>query len=114
MPTWAWAYEFNCELTPDQIAAKFNDAGPWTWSRRESEWYGDYLICRPAGHMRLRIHDRSEHFFGSDQFERGPRYKCQLETSANFKADRDAIDPIFLNLVAGLLATDLKAIDPYD
>ena len=39
----AWAYEFACDLSLSEMLNRLNEAGPWSWSVRESFWYGDYL-----------------------------------------------------------------------
>jgi hypothetical protein len=114
MSALAWSYQFNCVLAPAEILAMFNATGPWEWSHREGHWYADYLNCRPSGTSRVRIHDRRQHFFGSDKLEPGPRYKCQLETTSTSDHERSTIDVVFREMLAALPVTDLKKIDSYD
>src|SRR5262249_42638115 len=52
-----WAYDFACPLPIEDVAARFNEAGPWQWQLRDSAVYGDYLNCRPLAGVRLRVHE---------------------------------------------------------
>jgi hypothetical protein len=50
------AYSFQSALTVEEMLARLNPAGPWTWSVRDSDRYGEYLITRPdQSWTKLRI-----------------------------------------------------------
>ena len=114
MASLAWAYEFESPLSQDELTERLTAAGPWSWTRRESEWYGDYLISRTPEGFRIRIHDRLEPFFGSSEREPGPRYKCQLDTSSGDGHGQASVDSAFRELLRSAGVVDLAAIDPYD
>lgn len=42
------ALAFTCPLDLDAILVRLNAAGPWRWTLRDSDTYGDYLIARPT------------------------------------------------------------------
>ena len=106
--TYAWAYEFDSALPLVELQAKLNAIGTWLWTARENDWYGEYLICRPADGVRVRIHDRSQPFFGSMEREAGPQYKCQLDVNSGEQAVRQTLDPIFKAMVEGRGANRLS------
>ena len=114
MPSLAWAYEFESALSQEELMDRLNAGGPWTWSRRESEWYGEYLISRTPDGVRVRIHDRHEPFFGSSEREPGPRYKCQLDTSSGDAKTKASVDATFREVLRSAGLTELTAIDTYD
>lgn len=50
------AYSFESTLTLAAMLAALEAAGPWTWTLRDSDTYGDYLRARPdGGPTKLRI-----------------------------------------------------------
>ncbi len=49
------SYRFACALSAEEIVARLGAAGPFDWSVRDSDDYGDYAIARPAPGVRLRI-----------------------------------------------------------
>jgi hypothetical protein len=53
----SWAYEFTSAVALVDLESKFNQSGPWRWEMRESSWYGDYLVTKPATGVRIRIQD---------------------------------------------------------
>ena len=114
MPNLARAYEFESPLSQEELTQRLSTAGPWPWSRRESEWYGDYLISRTPEGVRIRIHDRREPFFGSAEREPGPRYKCQLDTSSGDAQTMASVDSTFRDLLRSAGVSGLTAIDVYD
>lgn len=40
-------YAFDSDLTLEQMQAKLNASGPWSWDIGDSYWYGDYLRTHP-------------------------------------------------------------------
>ena len=114
MASLAWAYEFESALSQDELMDRLTAAGPWTWSRRESEWFGEYLISRTPEGVRIRIHDRQEPFFGSSEREPGPRYKCLLDTSSGDAETKASVDSTFGDLLRSAGVTELTPIDTYD
>jgi hypothetical protein len=40
------AFAFKSELSLDGIFDRLNQVGPWRWSQRDSDRYGDYLATR--------------------------------------------------------------------
>ena len=40
------AYAFDSDLTLEALFVRLNEGGPWRWSRRDSDRYGDYLATR--------------------------------------------------------------------
>lgn len=79
MPRKAFAFGFECDRTLDQIVSQLNDAGPWSWQVRESYWYGDYLNCRPAKGIRIRIHDHGQPQPPRFQQQARPDYTMQVD-----------------------------------
>ncbi len=56
MTTLAEAYSFQSPLAVEEMLDRLNQAGPWTWSLRDSDTYGFYLRCRPdSSSTKLRI-----------------------------------------------------------
>ena len=43
----AGTYEFDADLTLEEMQALLNAGGPWAWVMGDSYWYGDYLRARP-------------------------------------------------------------------
>jgi hypothetical protein len=55
-PAFPEAYAFESPLKIPAMLAALNSAGPWTWTQRDSDTYGDYLRARPdGGPTKLRI-----------------------------------------------------------
>ena len=40
------AYAFDSDLALEALFVRLNEGGPWRWSRRDSDQYGDYLATR--------------------------------------------------------------------
>ena len=54
-PTYPEAYAFDSPLPLEAMLAALN-AGPWSWTLRDSDTFGAYLVARPdSGPTRLRI-----------------------------------------------------------
>ena len=114
----AWAYDFVCDLSLDELASILNKAGPWQWQARESYWYGDYLNSRPVPGLRLRIHMYPQSVQDGAHTLTGLRargYMALLEIDPQQNsATREEIDPTFRELLAGLHAGSITEIEPYD
>ena len=114
LKTCYWAYDFACDQPIEAIPAAFNTAGPWQWQLRDSDFYGDYLNCRPKQHVRLRVHEYPSK--GHVKFV-GLRYKgfkALLQIDAERMATRSEIDDVFRRLLQGINATNVTEIEPYD
>ncbi len=93
------AYDFDCALEPDELINILNAAGPWTWTMRDSHWYGDYLIARAnQGKTKLRIveYRQTEHLMLPGQ-QRDPseqRYVIWAEHAGESGDDRGLLDEL--------------------
>jgi hypothetical protein len=85
----ALAYEFNCELSLEEMLGVLNKKGAWKWTMRDSYWYGDYLICRPEEDVRVRIHQPAEFYAGitRDPKDLEPRDYYTAVFTIEFKID---------------------------
>ena len=114
----AWAYDFVCDLSLEELASTLSKAGPWQWQARESYWYGDYLNSRPAPGLRLRIHMYPQSIQNGAHTLTGLRekgYMALLEIdSRQNSATRDEIDRTFRDLLARVCATSITEIESYD
>ncbi len=41
-----FAYAFRSPLALSQLLAKWNEVGPWTWTERDSDRFGEYISTR--------------------------------------------------------------------
>ena len=98
-----WAYAFVCDTTLEEMLGVLNEAGPWTWSLRDSHWYGDYLNARPGGGVRVRIHEWPD-----------SKYTALLQIASDGTAEQAAIDGIAQELLRRLPAKDIVETEPYD
>ncbi len=98
-----WAYEFLCDTPIEDLLATWNAAGPWTWSLRDSYWYGDYLNSRPVAGVRVRIHEWE-----------ASKYTALLQIEQESEAEQAAIDAIMLNLLSRVKARGVVETEPYD
>lgn len=98
-----WAYEFMCDTPIEEMLTVLNEAGPWTWTLRDSYWYGDYLNSRPGGGVRVRIHEWPESKFTA---------LLQIETEGT--AEQSTIDAIMQELLRRLQAEHVVETEPYD
>jgi hypothetical protein len=119
----ASAYEFNCDLSLEEMLKVLNEKGPWKWALQDdSYWYGSYLVnnCRPVEGVRVRIHHPAEFYAG---ITRDPKdlepidyYTAvfTIESKAGTRAlHDDAVDHIFRELLVHLHARNLREIDYY-
>ena len=109
-----WAYDFACTLPLSAIGRSFDAAGPWQWQLRDSDFYGDYLNCRPMEHVRLRVHEYPS--TGRLTFP-GPRlqgFKALLEIGPESTSSRGEIDAVFRRLLDAIKATEVTEIERYD
>jgi hypothetical protein len=113
----ALAYEFNCDLSLEDMLRVLNEKGSWKWTLRDSYWYGDYLNCRPQEDVRVRIHHPAEFYAGitRDPKDREPRdyYTALFTIEPKAAAERDAVDHIFRELLVHLQARNLREIASY-
>jgi hypothetical protein len=114
----ASAYEFDCDMSLEEMLKVLNQKGSWEWTMRDSHWYGDYLNCRPEAGVRVRIHHPAEFNPGTaqDPKDQDPkdRYTALYTIEPTAAAARDAIDHIFRELLVHLHARNLREIDSYD
>ena len=98
-----WAYEFLCDEPIEDLLAILNASGLWTWSLRDSHWYGDYLNTRPVKGVRVRIHEWE-----------ASKYTALLQIEQDSEAEQAAIDGIMRALLDRLKARDVVETEPYD
>jgi hypothetical protein len=109
----ASAYEFNCDMSVDEMLQVLNKKGPWKWAIRDSHWYGDYLNCRPEEGVRVRIHHPAECFPGGTQ-DRRDYYTALFTIESKRAPSRDAVDHILRELLAHVHARNLREIENYE
>ncbi len=49
------SYEFDSDMTLEQMFASLNAEGSWQWGMGDSYWYGDYLRSGQPGATQVRI-----------------------------------------------------------
>jgi len=55
------AYAFFSDLNLEQLKAKLEEVGPWTWAQRDSHYFGDYLSARAReDYSMLKIYENEE------------------------------------------------------
>ena len=109
----ASAYEFNCELSIEEMLKVLNEKGPWKWTMRDSHWYGEYLNCRPEEDVRVRIHDPAD-FLGGRTQDSKDHYNALFTIESKAATTRNAVDHIFRELLVHLHARNLREIAYYD
>lgn len=110
-----WAYDFACGRSLANMLAHFNQAGPWTWEARESAWYGDYLRTRPTEGVRVRLHEYPQGGEAGTFVGRQKQgFSALLQIDGDSAASRAEIDEVLKRLLAGIGATELTEIEPYD
>jgi len=70
--TTVFAYAFAVDLTLEQLFARLNQAGPWRWTMRDSEHWGDYISTRvvPApDDAMVKIYVEPDHYVVNASFE---------------------------------------------
>src|SRR2546423_444757 len=113
LPT-AWAYDFTCHQPIEAMRTTFDAAGSWQWQLRDSDIYGGHLNCRPQPHLRLRVHQHAQIWYGQSPRRRNNGFLALLEIDAGSPAKRPEIDAIFQSLLQAIAATDVTEIEPYD
>ncbi len=98
-----WAYEFVSDKPIEAILVLLNASGPWTWTLRDSYWYGDYLNTRPAGGVRVRIHEWED-----------SKYTALLQIDAASEAEQSAVDGVMRELLGRVEARHVVETEPYD
>jgi hypothetical protein len=90
-----FAVSFTSDLSMEDIYAKVNELGPWRWSMRDSEQWGDYISTRavPEYGMVKIVTD-------------GGRYVANVK----FKSERPNAEAELAELRETLLASLLPAI----
>ena len=110
-----WAYDFACGQPSRPFLPRFNAAGPWQWTQRESAVYGDYLNCRPKDGVRLRVHEYPQiGEYGTFVGLRDKGFSALIEIDADGVATRSEIDVVFRRLLQAINATNVTEIEPYD
>jgi hypothetical protein len=103
------AYSFTCrESSTDQLCARLNALGGWSWGVGDSYWYGDYVVTRPFPGVRIRIVDFPK------QVENGYRYDADVRLGAECKIAMAVIDAGFRKALAQIEAQDIEEIEPFD
>ena len=99
---YAEAYAFQSSLTVEQMLAALNAAGPWAWTLRDSDTYGEYVRTRPDdGPTKLRIISTRDGFL-LDIF--------YLAGSPENRLSRDAVEKVVQDSV--LPAVQAQAVTP--
>jgi hypothetical protein len=109
----ALAYEFNCELSLEEMLKVLNEKGSWKWTMRDSYWYGDYLNCRPEEDVRVRIHHSAEFFYGITPHA-NDNYTALFTIESKAVEAHDAVDHVFRELLVHLHVRNLREIASYD
>ena len=103
----SWAYEFTSAISLTELERSFNEAGPWRWEMRDSSWYGDYLVAKPASGVRIRIQDPKQS--GAVGIRPAPagehRYWAQLDVESKRESVRQSTDAAFRQLLAPFART---------
>jgi hypothetical protein len=74
------AYAFESDLTLEALFARLNEGGPWRWSRRDGDRYGDYLATRALpdyadptyAFFRIFEVQKGQYAFGMEYRSNGP------------------------------------------
>jgi len=124
MRSTAWAYEFNCEMSMEQMLEVWNQNGPWKWTTHESYWYGEYLISRPENGVRVRIHHpfqfpfrigESKAVFAANNLDYPRNYYCALlEVDAEAPAERKSVDQRLHTLLHQVHSRNVREVEHYD
>jgi hypothetical protein len=110
----AFAWKFDSDQTLNQMVSQLNAVGPWQWEARESYWYCDYLNCRPAPGVRVRIHDHGEPT-PQHNFERSaPDYTMQVDIDTELAGEASGFVSLAKELLAKIGALNISEIEAYD
>ena len=101
-----WSYDFACDQPIDAILAAFNAAGPWQWEMRDSDFYGDYLSCRPKERVHVRVFEYARNWRAVSAGRR-EGFSAWLECDAENTATRSETDQVFRRLLQGINATKI-------
>ena len=56
------AYQFDCDLSVQQMLTTLNEAGPWHWEDRDTVWYKDDLSTVVSNRAIVRIYDEGSRY----------------------------------------------------
>jgi hypothetical protein len=105
----AWAYEFICkEGSTEQLCARLNSLGGWSWDLGDSYWYGDYVRCVPFKGVRIRIVDFPKHV------NDGYKYDADVRLSEGCKVSVQEIDQAFRRVLEQIGAHGVQEIETFD
>lgn len=103
------AYEFICqESSTDQLCARLNALGGWSWRLGDSYWYGDYVACMPFEGVRIRIIDFPRTIDGEYKYDADVRLRPECKTPMT------VIDEAFRKVLTQMGAHDVQEIEPFD
>ncbi len=101
------AYSFRSPLSLEEMMAKLNELGPWTWDTRDNDRFGEYIwagVLRDGGDFgRVKI------FVEPDQYA----VDIVIESATHEKLDA-VYDTLFAHLLPGIGATDLADTEHYE
>jgi hypothetical protein len=103
-----WAYDFECDMTMEEIITVLNGAGPWTWIWREKDALGPYISSVPFAGARARIYDLVSYD------SNGPTYTADFRLDERSEEKRSAIDSVFKQLSGKLAARHVRKGEGYD
>jgi len=103
------AYSFICkEGSTEQLCARLNALGGWSWGVGDSHWYGDYVRCVPFEGVRIRIIDFPTRV--GDEY----KYDADVRFSTGCKTTPETVDEGFRKALAAIGAHDVEEIEPFD
>jgi len=108
MPTDMWGYAFDSRFSLAEMVASLKEGGTWLWQFRDSTWFGDYLVTRPIGGCRVRIHESKDTIVG------GGRFRATLELLPNADTLRADFDTAVRQVLQRLGGEELVACEPFD
>jgi hypothetical protein len=56
------AYQFDCDMTVQQMLRTLNEVGPWHWENRDTVWYKDDLSTVVSNRAIVRIYDEGSKY----------------------------------------------------
>jgi hypothetical protein len=106
-----WAYDFECDLSLEEILDRFNQLGPWRWQLRDNYIEGHYINTRPADGVHLKLREYPQAFI------KGPReagFSAIIRLSGPAVSSRGEIDSRFTSLLSQIEAKDLQSVEADD